>query len=317
MQRDGVSTPARRLVDRPASMSRSLRGLLILMRPRQWVKNALVLAGPLFGSRLFEPDVLERTLVAFAAMCLVSSAGYVFNDLRDAARDRAHPQKSRRPVASGVVSERAAATTALVLLLAAVVAGYLSAPTVAALVAAYAALMLLYSVWGRGQAPLDVFIIASGFLIRALAGAAAAPVDPSPWFLALTVLLALMLGFGKRRAELSLLGEGPAPARTSLSAYTPAVLDQLLSVLAASIIVLYAIYAVGIGARLGTGDMILTWPLVLAGIIRYLQVSHTTTRPPDELLVSDRVLLALVLVFALVAGAVLRLHTHLIAPFPI
>ena len=183
--------------------------------------------------------------------------------------------------------------------------------------AAYAVLMIAYSAWGRSQAPLDVFIIASGFLVRALAGAAAAPVDPSPWFLALTVLLALMLGFGKRRAELSLLGDDAGPARTSLSAYTPAVLDQLLSVLAASIIVLYAIYAVGIGARLGTGDMILTWPLVLAGIIRYLQVSHTTTRPPDELLVSDRVLLGLVVAFALVAGTVLRLHTHLVAPFPI
>ena len=128
MQRDGVGTPSRRLVDRPASMTRTIRGVLILMRPRQWVKNVLVVAGPLFGSRLFEPAVLGRTLLAFGAMCLVSSGAYVYNDLRDADRDRAHPHKSRRPVAGGVVSERTAMTTALLLLLAALAFGYLSAP---------------------------------------------------------------------------------------------------------------------------------------------------------------------------------------------
>ncbi len=290
---------------------------LALLRPRHWVKNLLVLAAPLFAAQLTRPEVLVRVVVATVAFCLVSSAGYIYNDWRDAERDRAHPLKHNRPIASGAVDSRVALTLAGALAVAAAVLGFLAAPWVAGLVAIYAVLMLAYSDWGRTQAPLDVFIIAIGFLIRAIAGAAAASVPMSPWFLALTLLLALMLGFGKRRAELTLLGADFADVRHSLRIYTPAMLDQLLSVLAASIIVLYAIYAVGISGRLGSSDMILTWPLVLVGILRYLQISHTAERPPDELLVSDRVILTLVAVFAVTAGAVLHFHTHLLQPIQI
>jgi 4-hydroxybenzoate polyprenyltransferase len=196
----------------------------------------------------------------------------------------------------------------------ALLVGLAAGRNVALLIGLYALLMLAYSEWGRSRAPVDVFMIAAGFLLRALAGAAAGPVPASPWFLALTLLLAMMLGFGKRRAEISLLGVGDKPARSSLGVYTVAMLDQLLSVLAASIIVLYAIYAVSITTRIGSSDMILTWPLVLFGIVRYLQVSHTTERPPDELLVRDRVLLSVALIYAAVAAAVLHFHTHLVGP---
>jgi 4-hydroxybenzoate polyprenyltransferase len=225
--------------------------------------------------------------------------------------------KRKRPVAAGIVDSRTAVALAAVLAVAAVGLGYLSAPWVAGLALIYAGLMLVYSDWGRTQAQLDVFIIAVGFLLRAIAGAAASSVPMSPWFLALTFLLALMLGFGKRRAELSLLGGAFAEVRPSLNAYSLAMLDQLLSVLAASIIVLYAIYAVSISGRLGSSDMILTWPLVLVGILRYLQISHTGDRPPDELLVSDRVILTLVGLFAITAGAILHLHTHILQPIQV
>ena len=302
----------RRLTDQPAGLARTLRSLVFLLRPQQWTKNLLVLAAPLFAARLFEPQVLERTLLALAAFCAVSSAAYVFNDLRDAASDRVHPQKSRRPIAVGLVSPAAALGLAAGLLVVAILLGVAAGRNVALLVVAYAVLMLAYSEWGRARAPIDVFIIAAGFLLRALAGAAAGPVPASPWFLALTLLLAMMLGFGKRRAEISLLGSGGNPARASLGIYTVAMLDQLLSVLAASIIVLYAIYAVSITTRIGSSDMILTWPLVLFGIVRYLQVSHTTERPPDELLVRDRALLGAVVIYAGVAAAVLHFHTHLV-----
>ncbi|MFN2463273.1 MAG: decaprenyl-phosphate phosphoribosyltransferase [Candidatus Dormibacteria bacterium] len=287
--------------------------MLRLLRPRQWVKNLLVLAAPLFAARLFEPAVLARSLVALAAFCMVSSAGYALNDVRDAARDRAHPIKRLRPVASGAISVRVALALSAVLAVAGIATGLADGVAVAICLGAYVVVMAGYSTWGRNRAMADVFLIATGFLLRAVAGAAAGPVTASPWFLALTLLLALMLGFGKRRAEMSLLGAGTAAARESLGVYSVPMLDQTLSALAASIIVLYAIYAVSIGDRLGSGDMILTWPLVLFGVIRYLQVSHTTERPPDELLVTDRPLLATVILYAMVAAAVLKLHTHLIS----
>ena len=314
MQPSTVVARGRRLTDQPPGLARTLRSLLFLLRPQQWTKNLLVLAAPLFAARLFEPSVLQRTLLALAAFCAVSSAAYVFNDLRDAANDSLHPLKSRRPIAVGLVSPGTALGLAAGLLVVAILLGLGAGRNVAILIAAYAVLMLAYSEWGRSRAPVDVFMIAAGFLLRALAGAAAGQVPASPWFLALTLLLAMMLGFGKRRAEISLLGVGNKPARSSLGVYTIAMLDQLLSVLAASIIVLYAIYAVSITTRIGSSDMILTWPLVLFGIVRYLQVSHTTERPPDELLVRDRVLLGVVVIYAAVAATVLHFHTHLVGP---
>jgi 4-hydroxybenzoate polyprenyltransferase len=302
----------RRLAAQPPGLARTLGCVLVLMRPRQWVKNLLVLAAPLFAARLFESAVLARSLLSLAAFCAASSAIYVYNDIHDAALDRLHPLKSRRPMAAGLISPGLAVAVSAALAVVALLVGLAADTRVAMLVAAYVVLMLVYSELGRSRAPIDVFIIATGFLLRALAGAAAGQVTPSPWFLALTLLLALMLGFGKRRAELSLLAARGQPARPSLETYSVAMLDQLLSVLAASIIVLYAIYAVSITTRIGSSDMILTWPLVLFGVIRYLQVSHVTDRPPDELVVTDRAILASVLTYAAVAAAVLHFHTHII-----
>lgn len=303
----------RRLAAQPPGLARTVGSVLVLMRPRQWVKNLLVLAAPLFAARLFEAAVLARSLLALVAFCAASSAVYVYNDVRDAALDRLHPLKSRRPMAANLITPGFALTVSAALVVVGLLVGLAADPRVSLLVAIYVALMLVYCELGRSRAPIDVFIIAAGFLLRALAGAAAGQVTPSPWFLALTLLLALMLGFGKRRAELSLVAARGQPSRPSLETYSVAMLDQLLSVLAASIIVLYAIYAVSITARIGSSDMILTWPLVLFAVIRYLQVSHVNDRPPDELMVTDRVILGSVLTYAAVAAAVLHFHTHLIS----
>jgi 4-hydroxybenzoate polyprenyltransferase len=303
----------RRLAAQPPGLARTVGSVLVLMRPRQWVKNLLVLAAPLFAARLFEAAVLARSLLALVAFCAASSAVYVYNDVRDAALDRLHPLKSRRPMAANLITPGFALTVSAALVVVGLLVGLAADPRVSLLVAIYVVLMLVYCELGRSRAPIDVFIIAAGFLLRALAGAAAGQVTPSPWFLALTLLLALMLGFGKRRAELSLVAARGQPSRPSLETYSVAMLDQLLSVLAASIIVLYAIYAVSITARIGSSDMILTWPLVLFAVIRYLQVSHVNDRPPDELMVRDRVILGSVLTYAAVAAAVLHFHTHLIS----
>jgi decaprenyl-phosphate phosphoribosyltransferase len=303
----------RRLTAQPPGLARTVGSVLVLMRPRQWVKNLLVLAAPLFAARLFEAAVLARSLLALVAFCAASSAVYVYNDVRDAALDRLHPLKSRRPMAAKLITPAFALTVSAALVVVGLLVGLAADPRVSLLVAIYVVLMLVYCELGRSRAPIDVFIIAAGFLLRALAGAAAGQVTPSPWFLALTLLLALMLGFGKRRAELSLVAARGQASRPSLETYSVAMLDQLLSVLAASIIVLYAIYAVSITARIGSSDMILTWPLVLFSVIRYLQVSHVNDRPPDELMVRDRVILGSVLTYAAVAAAVLHFHTHLIS----
>ena len=308
-----LQTRERRLAAQPPGFVRTVGCVLVLMRPRQWVKNLLVLAAPLFAGRLFEPAVLARSLLALVAFCAASSAIYVYNDVRDAAMDRLHPLKSRRPMAAQLIPPGFALAVSASLVVVALLVGVAADPRVSLLVALYVLLMLGYCELGRSRAPIDVFIIAAGFLLRALAGAAAGRVTPSPWFLALTLLLALMLGFGKRRAELSMLAARGQPARPSLETYSVAMLDQLLSVLAASIIVLYAIYAVSITTRIGSSDMILTWPLVLFGVIRYLQVSHVTDRPPDELVVTDRAILGSVLAYAAVAAAVLHFHTHLVS----
>jgi 4-hydroxybenzoate polyprenyltransferase len=314
LQAAALRTSERRLAAQPPGLARTFGSVLVLTRPRQWVKNLLVLAAPLFAVRLFDPAVLSRSLLTLAAFCAASSAVYVYNDVRDAALDRLHPLKSRRPMAARLITPPFALALSTGLVVVALLLGLAADPWVALLIGAYALLMLAYCELGRSRAPIDVFIIAAGFLLRALAGAAAGRVSPSPWFLALTLLLALMLGFGKRRAEISLLTSRGQPARPSLETYSVAMLDQLLSVLAASIIVLYAIYAVSITTRIGSSDMILTWPLVLFGVIRYLQVSHVTDRPPDELVVRDRGILAAVLTYAVVAAAVLHFHTHLISP---
>ena len=308
--RDRTAQPA------PAELRRTpgFGAILTLLRPGQWTKNLLVFAAPLFAVRLAEPAIVTHTLLAFLAFCAVSSAGYIYNDWRDRAEDRAHPVKAARPITSGLVGTGPALGLATVLTFAALLLGAVSAPLVAVCVGAYALLMLVYSGPGKRLVPLDVFIIATGFLLRALAGAAAGNVPSSPWFLALTLLLALMLGFGKRRSELALLGAAGASTRSTLVLYTVPMLDQVLATLAASAIVLYAIYCVSIGARLHTGDMILTWPLVLFGLVRYLQVSHSNDKPPDELLVTDRVLALVSLAFVAVAAAVLHFHTHLIPP---
>jgi 4-hydroxybenzoate polyprenyltransferase len=303
----------RRLAAQPPGLARTLGSVLVLMRPRQWVKNLLVLAAPLFAARLFDAAVLSRSLLTLVAFCAASSAVYVYNDVRDATLDRLHPLKSRRPMAAGLITPGFALSVSAALVVVGLLVGLAADPRVSLLVAVYVLLMLVYCELGRSRAPIDVFMIAAGFLLRALAGAAAGQVTPSPWFLALTLLLALMLGFGKRRAELSLVAARGQPSRPSLETYSVAMLDQLLSVLAASIIVLYAIYAVSITTRIGSSDMILTWPLVLFAVIRYLQVSHVNDRPPDELMVTDRVILGSVLTYAAVAAAVLHFHTHLIS----
>ncbi len=266
--------------------------LLELLRPTQWVKNLLVFAALVFSRHLFVADSVGRSVAAFASFCLLASAAYVLNDVHDADKDRHHPVKQRRPIAAGRVPVGPALVIAAVLAAAALGLALLLGNGFLEIAAAYAALQILYSFTMKDVVILDVMAIAAGFVLRAVAGGVVIDVEVSPWLVICTFLLALFLGFSKRRHEVVLLESDAAAHRGSLREYTPYFLDQMISVVTASTVVAYAIYTVSpeVREKLHTDSLYLTLPFVLYGIFRYLYLVHRREgggNPTQELL-TDR-----------------------------
>ena len=269
-----------------------LGAIVALLRPAQWVKNLLVFAALIFAKHLFVPESVGRALIAFASFCLLASAAYVFNDLLDVENDRRHPVKRSRPLASGRVSVAAGRALAVGL---AAVAVAIAAPlgrSFVEIAVAYAVLQVLYSIALKNLVILDAMTIAAGFVLRAVGGGVAIAVQVSPWLIICTFLLALFLGFSKRRHELVLLEEEAGAHRASLREYSPYFLDQMISVVTASTVVAYAFYTVSpeVREKLHTDSLYLTIPFVLYGIFRYLYLVHQREgggNPTHELL-SDR-----------------------------
>ena len=266
--------------------------LFYLLRPSQWVKNLLVFAALIFSRHLFLFESALRTVAGFTSFCLLASAAYVLNDVHDAEKDRRHPEKSQRPIAAGRVTVPTAlmlsaglATVAFALAIA-LGGGFVE------IAVAYAVLQVLYSFAMKDVVILDVMAIAAGFVLRAVAGGVVIDVEVSPWLVICTFLLALFLGFSKRRHEVVLLHDGAAEHRASLREYTPYFLDQMISVVTASTVVAYAIYTVSpeVREKLHTDSLYLTVPFVLYGIFRYLYLVHRREgggNPTKELL-TDR-----------------------------
>lgn len=249
---------------------------LELIRPLHWVKNAFVLAGVIFGHAWDDRGTLTAALLVTAAFCLASSAAYAFNDCLDAEQDRDHPDKRDRPVARGAVSEREAHAIAAILTVASLALAFHVGPVAGAIVAVYLVLNLGYTLGLKRVPVVDVFVIASGFMLRLLAGTSGIEVEPSQWLLACGFLLTLFLGFAKRRAELSRLAEDAAQHRAVLEAYTVEFLDKAILVCATGMIVSYALYTVSAdtAALHGTAQLIVTLPWVLLGTFRYLFRLH-------------------------------------------
>lgn len=247
-----------------------------LARPRQWLKNGFVLAGPFFGRAWTEPALAAAALGATAAFCLAASAVYAFNDARDARLDRAHPEKRERPIARGAIAPREAYAFSAALGAAALALAAAWGMTLAGIVAAYLVLNVAYSSGLKRVPVLDVLAIAAGFMLRLIAGTSGIGIEPSRWLLACGVLLTLFLGFAKRRAERSLLAQDAAQHRAVLETYSTGFLDKAILVSGAGMIVSYALYAVSAdtAARHGTGLLILTLPWVLLGTLRYLHRLH-------------------------------------------
>jgi 4-hydroxybenzoate polyprenyltransferase len=283
--------------------------LIRLARPYQWVKNSFVLVGLVFGHAWRDVPTLGRVALVLAAFCLASSAVYVFNDIADREADRAHPQKRRRPIASGEVGLAAAAWFSGLLALAGLGLAWLASPFALLIIAAYLVLNAGYSLGLKHVVILDVFIIAAGFMLRILAGTLGVGIAPSQWLLLCGMMLTVFLGFAKRRAELFALEGSGGEHRRVLADYTPLVLDRMIAVSAAGIIVCYALYTVSAETALihGTDKLVLTLPFVLYGVFRYLWLLHREGGggDPSRELLRDPHLLGATLGWLAVALAVL------------
>jgi 4-hydroxybenzoate polyprenyltransferase len=275
----------------------------VSLRPRQWLKNTFLFAGIVFAAKVGDPTRWAQAVAAFACFCAASSAAYLVNDVRDAPQDRLHALKRRRPIARGELAPRTALWAAAGLGAVALATGAVLGADVLGLVALFLALQAAYSLVLKHLVLLDVLVIAGLFVIRAAAGAAAVNVRISDWLLLCTALLALFLGFAKRRGELVLVGADRAPGRPVLEGYSLELVDQLLSVVAASTVIAYGLYAIENEAA----AMPATIPFVLFGVFRYLLLvhNHDLGEEPERVLLADRQLIAAVVLWALAAAVIL------------
>jgi 4-hydroxybenzoate polyprenyltransferase len=285
------------------------------LRPRQFIKNGVVFAAFVFTVRLaWRPadpaswlPLLGRSLLAFAAFCAVSSAGYLVNDLHDVRADRLHPRKRLRPIASGAVSSRRALVAALACYTVGLSVGAGLVWRFEAALAGYAALVLGYTFALKHVVLLDAFTIAAGFALRAVGGALAIAVPISPWLYLCTVLGALLLAVNKRRHELVLLEDGAGEHRPALTSYSLPLLNRMSAAVAGAVVIAYGVYAATAKNLPKHRAMLVTVPFVLYGVYRYLYLVHRRDEvgSPDELLVRDRPLLLCIALWLICAALVL------------
>ena len=269
------------------------------MRPAQWLKNGVVFAGLVFGGKLLEPDAAASATIAALAFCLMSSGFYLINDIRDRHADRLHPVKRLRPVPAGELQPRTAALVGAALIVSAIAGSALLNWNLTLVFLAYASLMAAYNLGLKEIVIVDVFAIAAGFVLRAVGGAIAVDVSISPWLLVCTMLLALLIGFGKRRHELAAL-ENAAAHRRNLDLYNRPMLDQAVAVSAAGTLIAYAVYTFDSESAQYHHRMMLTIPIVAYGVFRYLYLLYLGDQGgmPEAMLLADRPLLGSVAAWA-------------------
>ena len=275
------------------------------MRPKQWAKNVFVFAGIFFDGRVFELPTLLRSVLAFLIFCLLSSAIYLINDLADLEKDRLHPTKKNRPLASGDLSPIVARVASAVIFFMAIPLSFLLEPAFGFVAVIYVLLMTLYSFALKNIVILDVMIVAAGFVLRVLGGATVVQVTRfSPWLYVCTTLIALFVAINKRRHELLLLAEEADNHRSSLQEYTPAFLDNMTSVVTATALAAYSFYTFSAPNLPSNHSMMLTIPFVMYGIFRYLYLIHAKDLggAPEDIVLSDKPLIATILLWAFTAG---------------
>lgn len=302
-------------VSAPRGVLAHLKSALRSMRPRQWTKNGIVFMAFIFSLgqswHVDEPDtwlpLLRDSVLAFLLFCLVSSADYLLNDIRDRDTDRLHPKKRLRPIAAGELSVPAAYAWSAGLIALGVGGGFALEWKVGAILAGYLLLMLSYSYWLKHVVLLDLAAIAAGFVLRAMAGAVAIDVPISPWLYVVTALGALFLIINKRRAEILLLDADAGNHRPVLEEYSADLLDQMASTVTASTLIAYGLYTFTAEGLPENHSMMLTIPFVLYGIFRYLYLVHKKDQggSPEDVLLRDVPLIICIVLWTATAAAVL------------
>jgi 4-hydroxybenzoate polyprenyltransferase len=264
------------------------------MRPRQWVKSIIVYAALVFDGKLFVPEYFLKTTLIFLCFCLLSSAVYILNDLVDMEKDRQHPRKRTRPLAGGTLDPRFAAVAGVIFGLFSIGAAFVVNPLAGLVLLAYLVQNIAYSFWLKNVVIIDVMVLSLGFLLRVLAGVVVVEVENfSPWLYICVTLLALFLGFGKRRQEIVLLEGGAGQHRASLQEYNLPLLDQIITIITTSTLIAYTLYSFDAATSLAHDRMLITVPFVFYFIARYLYLVHVRGLggAPDELLLEDKPLL--------------------------
>lgn len=269
------------------------------MRPKQWTKNLLVFAALIFTGGYRDQKQVIAVLLTFVAMCLVSSATYALNDVADDKRDRLHPKKKDRPVASGQVSVTGAVALAIVLLAAGLALAWWVQMAVLIGAAIYLGIQAIYNVGFKSLPVLDVFTLSSGFVLRAIIGAAAINVQVSVWLLLCTGALALLLGFAKRRSEFVLMGDDRGESRPALHGYSIRALDGLVLISGCCAAITFGMYVVESETAKKFPALILTAPIVLFGIYRYLFLvfSNDEGGEPENLVFGDPQMIGTLIAF--------------------
>jgi 4-hydroxybenzoate polyprenyltransferase len=282
--------------------------VIVALRPKHWVKNVFVFAPVVFGHRVTDPQALLSTAAVFGLFCMLSSAVYLINDIADREKDRQHPVKRMRPIAAGSLSVLVAAVLAALLAATALLLAFGLNRQFALIALGYLVLNLAYSFILKNVVILDVMVVSSGFLLRVWAGAVAIGVVMSHWLVLCTALIALFLGFVKRRQEIATYTES-TDQRPILSEYSLPFLDQLIAILTSTTLLAYMLYAFSpeVAEKLGTRWMGLTLPFVLYGMFRYLYLVHQRGEgeSPTSIVLKDKPLILAVFLWGLTVLAVL------------
>lgn len=265
------------------------------LRIQQWIKNFFVFAPLIFSQNVFNLPLLVKTAFAFILFCILSGAAYILNDIQDLEEDKLHPLKSKRPLASGRLEKTSAFFAFIFLALLGLAGAFLLNFYFFIALLVYFVLQIAYSGWLKHVVIIDVFLIATGYLIRVIAGGLAIEIQLSPWLFICTILIALFLALSKRRHELVLLDKNAEIHRPILKEYTPQLLDQMIAVVTASTVISYCLYTVSTEtvAKFGTKNLLFTVPFVLYGIFRYLYLVHQKDEggSPEALIIKDKPLL--------------------------
>ncbi len=287
--------------------------ILAAMRPKQWIKNLLLFAGLIFSHHFFDIVRVRYAIVGFVLFCLISGVIYIINDIRDADSDRLHPLKCKRPIASGRLPVSVAYAAAAILAVLALLGSFALNWEFASLVMIYFVLMLAYSIWLKHVVILDLMIVAMGFVLRAIAGVKAIELPGediaiTPWFISCILFLALFIIICKRRHELVLLSDDAGHHRPVLEHYSPAFLDQMVSVATAATVVSYSLYVtIGVPNLPGGPYLIYTLPFVLYGIFRYLFLVYKRDEggAPESTFLQDPALIINVILWLIVVSLIL------------